>query len=140
MKLNLMPARARAKQPEGPIADLDEIIARPVPFRFAGKIHQLDPITTEDFLLFSNAQAELMRAMQDKETPISAKDLAIKIHRVFGSVCKSLTLADVESMQQAQVAALYQLVLDMVTGQVDFGEGKKKRQKIPLYDIAQASS
>lgn len=142
MKLmNFLPARARAKkQEDGPIADLDEIIAKPVPFRFNGRIHQLDPITTEDFLLFSNAQAELMRVMQDKENPVSAKELAKKIHRVFHSVCKTINLEDVENMQQAQIAALYQLVLDMVMGQVDFGEGKKKRAKIPLYDIARASS
>lgn len=139
MLSKLWPARTRAEQPDGPISDLDEILARPVPFRFKGKIHKLEPITTEDFLLFSSAQTELMKAMSNTY-PISAKELAQKIHRVFSSVCKTITVEDVESMQQAQVAALYQLVLDMITGQIDFGDGKKKRAKIPIYDIARVSS
>lgn len=128
-----------AKQDDGPISDLDAIIVKSVPFRFKGKIHRLDPINLEDFLKFTSAQATLMTAMSNQELQLSAKDLAQKIFNVFSSVCSTLTLDDVLAMEQVQVAALYQLVLDMVTGQVDMGEGKKKRAKIPLYDIVRAS-
>lgn len=135
----LWPARS-AKQPDGPIVDLDAIIAEPVPFRFRGKIHVLEPIDLESFLKFTSAQAELMRTLNDKENPLGADEFAQKMHRLYSSVCKTLTLQDVQKMEQSQVAALYQLVLDLTTGQVDKGDGKKKRTKIPIYDIARASS
>lgn len=135
----LWPARTM-KHPDDPVTDLDAIIAKPVHFQLKGKMHRLEPIVLEDFLKFTNAQASLMRAMSDKETKLSVRELAEKITAVFASVCSTLTVDDVLGMEQAQVAALFQLVMDHVTGQVDFGDGKKKRAKIPIYDIARASS
>ena len=135
--MRFWPARTQA---EGPVADLDAIVADPVPFRFKGKIHILKPIELDNFLRFANAQAEIMRTTGDKESKISTEELAKRYHRVFSAVCDTITVKDVMSMEQVQIAALYQLVIDMVTGQVDMGDGKKKRQKIPLYDIVRASS
>lgn len=130
----------RTAHQDDPIADLDAIVCDPVPFRFNGKIHVLKPIELGDFLRFTNAQSVLMRAASNDEAPITPKELAQKFHSVFSSVCETITIDDVMRMSQVQVAALYQLVIDMVTGQVETGDGKKKRQKIPIYDIARASS
>jgi len=139
--MKLWPARTNAtKLPDGPVTDLDAIIAEPVPFRFRGKIHILEPIQLMDFLRFANAHAELQNSMQSKDK-LSVEVLADKMLAVFQSVCKTITLEDLMKMEQVQVAALYQLVLDMVSGQVDMtGEGKKKRQKINLYDSVQPLS
>lgn len=136
--MKLWPARTQALD-IGPVADLDAIVADPIPFRFKGKIHVLKPIALDDFLKFTNAQAELLRAAND-EVKLSAKELATKYHRLFASVCETISLDDVLGMEQVQIAALYQLIIDMTTGQVDMGDGKKKRAKIPIYDIARASS
>jgi hypothetical protein len=131
---------ARTQNTDGPITDLDAIVAEPVYFRFKAKNHKLEPVSLEDFLKFTNAHDSLMRAIKDPETRLTPHELAEKMHNIFHSVCKTITLQDVLSMEQVQVAAIYQLIIDMVTGQVDMGEGKKKRTKLPIYDIARASS
>ncbi len=142
MKLShLWPARSRHQDETGPVADLDAIVAEPVPFRFKGRIHTLKVVDLEHFLKFTNAQSALMKAAGDqKSSPMTPRDLAIKYHQVINPLCDTITVDDIMSMEQVQIAALYQLITDMVTGQVDFGDGKKKRQKIPIYDIARASS
>lgn len=140
--MKLWPTRTKATQNIGPVADLDAIISEPVPFRFKGRIHYLKPMQLDEFLKFSNAQSTLIAALNataedDKEKRLSGKRLAGMYHAIVASVCDTITLDDILSMEQAQVAALYQLVIDLVTGQVDpTGEGKKKRQKLNLYESA----
>lgn len=124
--MKLWPARTKSKV-DVPVTDLDAIVSESVPFRFQGRIHELKPISLAEYLKFLNAMTEMNAAFQDKEaaTPMTARDLAAKYHAVISAVCDSITLDDVMKMEQAQVAALYQLVIDQVTGQVDQGDGKK---------------
>ena len=136
--MKLWPARTK-KTAGVPITDLDAIIAEPVYFQLKGKIHELQPMSLESFLKFTNAQAALMNLAKE-DGPMTAKSLANKYLSVISSVCSTITIDDILEMEQVQVAALYQLVIDLVTGQVDLGEGKKKRLKIPIYEYAQASS
>lgn len=124
---------ARSQNFDGPVSDLDAIVAAPVSFRFKGKVHTLKPFSLAEFLLFTNAQAHLMQLIKD-ETGVTTQELASRYHKVISSVCSSITIDDILSMEQVQVAALYQLVIDMVTGQVDQGDGKKKRMRLPIYD------
>lgn len=132
----------RSKSMDGPVQDLDAIIAEPVSFRFKGKIHTMKPFSLAEFLKFTNAQSALMSLLKDEGAIITTKDLADRYHKVISSVCPSITVDDILSMEQVQVAALYQLIIDMVTGQVDRGDGevKKKRQKLQIYDSVQPSS
>lgn len=136
--MKMWPARSKAS--DGPVQDLDAIVAEPVSFRFKGKIHTLKPFSLAEFLKFTNAQSALMNLLKDEDTLISSNDLAKKYLAVIGSVCDSITLEDILAMEQVQVAALYQLVIDMVTGQVQQSDGKKKRQKLQIYDSVQHSS
>lgn len=119
-----------------PVTDLDALIAEPVPFRYNGKIHNIKPIALDEFLKFTNAQANLMDAIKKDDVKLTADDLAGRYHSVISSLCDTISLDDVRNMSQPQVAALYQLVIDQVTGQVNTGDGKKKRMKIPLYQSA----
>lgn len=135
--MKLWPARSKAIRDEGPVADLDAIVSDPVSFRFKGKIHVLKPIDLKDFLKFTNAQASLMRSANDPEKRLSAKELAEQYLSVISPLCDTITLDHIMEMEQVQIAALYQLVIDMVTGQVDTGDGKKKRAKLQIYDIVQ---
>ncbi len=130
---------ARTKHTEGPVADLDAIVAEPVPFRFKGKIHKLKPFSLTEFLKFVSAKGNLEKAMSGNAV-ITPQDLAKAYHAVISAVCDTITVADILSMEQVQVAALYQLVIDMVTGQVDAGDGKKKRMRVDLYNSAPRSS
>lgn len=139
--VKLWPARTKAK-PTEPVADLDAIICETISFRYQGKIHTLKPVTLEDFLKFTNAHTVLMQSLTNDEK-ITPRELAERYQKVIGSVCGSITVDDILGMEQVQVAALFQLVIDQMTGQVKTGDGndsKKKRQKIPLYESVQASS
>jgi hypothetical protein len=134
------PTRSQAID-QGPVTDLDAIIAEPVCFKFKGKIHRLNPIDLKDFLKYTNAQAALMRIVNDQEAKLTAQQLGERYLAVISPLCQTITIDDIMSMEQVQVAALYQLVIDMVTGQVDQGDGKKKRRKLhQIYDSVQASS
>ena len=125
---------ARAKKQEGPVTDLDAIVAESVSFRFKGKIHTLHPVDMETFLKFTNAQSTLMRTLNDKENVLTPQALAEKYFEVINPLCSSIQLKDIMDMEQVQIAALYQLIIDMVTGQVPGENDKKKRQKINIYD------
>jgi hypothetical protein len=119
----LWPARTKALE-EAPVADLDAIVAEPVPFRSKGKVHYLKPFSLAEFLKFVNAKGNLEKAMTG--SALTPEHLAHAYHAVIAAVCDTITVDDILSMEQVQVAALYQLVIDMVTGQVDSGDGKKK--------------
>lgn len=121
------------------MADLDALVAEPVRFRYGGKIHELKPMSLEQFLRFSNAQSALMSSVNE-DGPMTARALAEKYHRVISSVCDTISLEDIMGMEQVQVAALYQLVIDLVTGQVQTGDSKKKRRKLEIYESVPLSS
>ena len=135
--MKLWPSRTKAMKEIEPVTDLDVIVSEPVPFRYKGKIHYLKPMQLDEFLKFTNAQAHLMDAIRKEDVKLSAKELADRYFAVISAVCESITIDDIMNMEQAQVAALYQLVIDLVTGQVNQGEGKKKRLKVPLYESVQ---
>ena len=138
--MKLWPTRSKAKQDHQPVADLDAIVNDPVYFRYKGKIHTLKPMSLEQFLRFSNAQSRLMDGLKD-DVKLTAKELAERYLSVISSVCDTILLDDILEMEQVQVAALYQLVIDLVTGQVgSTGDVKKKRERIDIYPSAQVSS
>lgn len=130
---------SRTKHIDGPVADLDAIVAVPVPFRFKGKIHELKPFSLAEFFKFMNAKVSLENVLTGAAPP-TPRDLAKQYHGVVSAVCDTITVEDILSMEQVQIAALYQLIIDMVTGQVDLGEGKKKRLRLDLYDSGQPLS
>lgn len=138
--MKLWPARSnKVTEAQGPITDLDAIVSTPVTFRYKGRIHTLKPMTVEEFLRFTSAQSVLLDTIKD-DAKITPQELANRYHAVIASVCDSITVDDIMGMEQVQVAALYQLVIDLVTGQVDTNDSKKKRVKVQLYDYVQASS
>lgn len=137
--MKLWPARSKFKDIE-PVTDLDAIVAEPVAFRYKGKIHVLKPIRLDEFLKFTNAQAILMEQIRDDKSTMTPRDLAECYHKVIGAVCDTITVDDILSMEQAQVAATYQLIIDLVTGQVKSGDQKKSRQRLPLYESVQPLS
>jgi len=134
--MKLWPARSKHVDP---VVDLDNLIAEKIAFKFKGKIHYLKPISLEEFLRFTNKNSEFLTSLKD-DKEISAKELAMGYLGVINTVCESIGLDDIEEMEQAQIAALYQLIVDTVTGSVETGEGKKKRLRLPIYHSKQATS
>jgi len=138
MLKRLLPTRQAS---QGPIADLDAIVAEAVPFKFQGRVHFIKPITLREFLKFTQANSEFHQRLSS-DGAITSDQLADEYEKVIGSVCDTIKKKHILQMEQAQVAALYQLVIDAVTGQVKTpeDEGKKKRLRIPIYDFVQAPS
>jgi len=106
------------------VSDLDAIIQKTITFRLLGRVHEIRPISTKSYLEYINALAAVIQLSdQDKVTPT---ELIQKYHALVSSVVDSISLSDVESMTQAQVGALFQLIMDTITGKSHV-EGEKKR-------------
>lgn len=125
--------RLRALDTSGPIVDLDAISRDPVPFRFEGKTHFISPISVEEFLRFTNANAAFIERLKS-EKPLTSDELVESYAGVIGSVCPTIEAAHIARMEQAQVAALYQLVIDTVTGRVKTAEAEKKTARLGIYE------
>lgn len=112
------PAKAQYSMPfDGTlVSDLDKMVAEPVPFKWRGEIHFLKPITTKEFMQVSEGMAYLDKCM--KEGKFNPHDLVKGYARVFSSMCDTIGLKEVEDMTQAQIGALYNLVLETVTGKI----------------------
>lgn len=108
---------AREAATEQVVADLDSLIVKPTPFRFNGKIHHIKPISTEVFFSIVNeiAHMETLRKKDD----ITAEELIDGYTRLIGSACDTIKRHDIENMTQAQVGALLQLVLDVVSANTE---------------------
>lgn len=138
--MKLWPARTNQKKSDVEVVtDLDAMLSEPVPFRFNKKVHYLKPVELGAFLKFTNARIALTEEKKDG-SPLTKDELVKRYHDVISSVCDSISYEDIYHMSQTQVAALYQLVIDMITGQVDLGDGKKKRRRADIYNYAEPSS
>jgi hypothetical protein len=119
---NTKPAREAATK--NVVADLDKLIAEPVAFRFNGKAHLIKPITTAEFFKITSELAK-MDALRKKDT-IDNVELIDAYVGLLTAACDTLKREDIENMTQAQVGALFQLVLDCVTGR-SFGASEEKK-------------
>lgn len=127
-----LPARFRAKNRNKSqishnkiVADLDAIKAEPVGFVLHGKEFTIRPLEVETFF---GMLEEYMGLMDLKKLDsITPEQLIEKYHKCFVKVIPDLKRDDVSNMTQQQCAALYELVMDTITGKV-FAEKKKTYQ------------
>ena len=115
------------------VADLDALIEDDVHFKLHGKVHVIKPISSQEFLVFTNNLAKLYE-MQEKEK-ITARELIERYFALVNSICKTVTIEDIENMNQNQIGAMFQLILDSVGGKAqakakDILEMEKKTPKI----------
>jgi hypothetical protein len=114
------------------VSDLDALVAEPIAFKLHGKIFTINPISTLELLKFTNAFAKI-QAINTKSEPITVAELVDAYLEVISSVCPEIERRDIEAMTQAQISALFQLVMDSVVGKahaqpdVESGEGSKKK-------------
>lgn len=122
-KNKVMPTRAQSL-PSGGIlvADLDKLIADPVPFRWNGMVHFIKPISTKEFLSISEGLAMLDKLRRADQ--VTAEELLEGYSKVFSSACETIGRKEIEQMTQAQIGALYQLILDTITGKSHTEEKK----------------
>lgn len=124
--MRLWPARSAKHQEAEVVADLDAMLSEPIAFRFQGKTHIIKPISTAELLKYSNAAFRVSEVMKDeKATHDSVTDAA---YGVISSVCSSITRKDLQKMNQVQVGALLNLVIECVTGKI-YARGEPEAEK-----------
>ena len=103
------------------ISDLDAMVAEKIAFRLHGQTHYIDPISTLTYLKFVNALDKFFESMKSKES--SAEEVIDTCTALMSTVCSSITRKDIETCEQSQLSALFNLVYDSVGGKT---QGKKK--------------
>lgn len=121
--MNLLPGRSQISD-DLVVSDLDKLVSESVAFRFNGDKHLIKPLDTKTFLAVSEAFSRLDRLREKKQ--VTTKDLIEGYTELFKQACSTITQKHVESMTQAQVAALMQLIIDTVRGQ---SQVKKKLEQ-----------
>lgn len=123
---NLKPARNDIPV----VSDLDSMIADSVPFRFAGKIHYIKPISVLEFYQYTQALGKLME-LKDSEK-VTGEELVDCYFNLFKSVCDTITHTDIEKMTTAQAAALFSLTIDCVSGKAHVTQEAEPVKKKPI--------
>ena len=111
------------------VADLDKLIAEPIAFRWNGKVHTIKPLTTKQFFKVTQELAEvdlMARKVKEDRDSVTAERLMEMYANLFASVCDTIGKREVAEMQQAQIGALLNLVIECVTGKVHASDEKKK--------------
>lgn len=108
------------------VSDLDKMISDPIAFKWGGRIHTIKPVTTEQFLKVSEAMLTINQLVQ--KNTLSVEEIIDAYWRVFSAVCDSITKKDVARMTQAQLGALYQIIVETVTGKAHASGEKKTPQ------------
>lgn len=129
------PARSAAAGVDSVVRDLDALIAEPIPFRFSGEVHFIEPITTASLLILLDKFARFDKIARDKA--LSVEHLVDSYLEIFSAACPTIKKHHVENMNQAQASALFQLIFDSCTGraQSERVERKKKLKELEQKDL-----
>lgn len=120
--------KLRPAQPESVVvSDLDRLIREPVSFRLHGRVHEIKPITTEQFLKLADGLGKLdeLKARAMRGERIDERELVEKYHSLFRIACDSLTKEDFMKMQHSQRSALFQIILRACDGTAHIEAEKK---------------
>lgn len=109
------------------VTDLDRLIEEKVGFKWHGKTHVIKPISTELFLKITNENGKL-EALRNIEG-VDQKMVLDAYARIFGAVCDTITIHDVREMTYMQIANLFRLIVECVTGKT-YEDAEKKRQEM----------
>jgi hypothetical protein len=132
-----MPARAQA-QDMSMIVDLDDMLSKPVGFRFRGVLYRVEPVTTETFLRISTHLSEAGQLLQRQKDGEVLTDVQVyEAYQKFIAVLVPTFKVDVlRQMQIPQVHALINLIIKHATGQPmnlgELSEKKKLTLNLPL--------
>lgn len=113
----LMPVRQKySEAAQNAVADLDAILTEPVSFKLHGKSHVINPLSVEKFMVLTAAIVDINELQ--KKSDITPSELIDKYYALMNGVCPSIKRKDIEDMTQQQVAALYEIVMNTITGKI----------------------
>lgn len=109
------------------VSDLDSIVSKSVGFRFEGRIHEIKPLSVQEFIYAANALAACDDLLaRSKKGERMTEDMLLDAYAgVFAVMTESIDRDCVARMTIAQVGALYSLVLECVMGKAVFHAEKK---------------
>lgn len=133
---HLMPARKKEFESTKVVADLDKMVAQRVAFKWNGRTHFINPISTESYLKFVDASANITKCFQQIQdgVPINKHDLYKQYGEIFHLVCETISVEQVYDMTQHQVAALMGLITECVSGKI-FVKEEEEKKKIAQADL-----
>lgn len=122
----IMPART-AHEPVRVVADLDSLIAQPVGFRFKGRVFQIQPVTTRQFMQLADVLGEIQKVTDEQKAgkKIHDEEVYEMYHKYISVLCPEFTLDMLKSMTLVQVGAVMALIMKHATGMTDDVEKKK---------------
>lgn len=124
----LRPARQQRIEDSKVLVDLDRLVSESVGFRLNGKVHTIKPMTTETFFKVANELAKL--SVLRSETEVDQKAVIGGYISLFESVCDTISKKDVYQMSQPQIAALFQQILNCITGTA-YRDDEEKKTPLP---------
>lgn len=134
----LRPARASAEaRGVEVVTDLDALVSRSVAFRFQGETFEIKPLTTGETLAAYNAFSKVDELA--KKSRITGPEILDAYEAIFTTVCPSFKRRHLEKLMPSQLAALFNLVLETVTGRVYSREELQKKTPQQPLSPAQGS-
>lgn len=124
MLFNLKPTRQAKEEETHIVADLDAIDVRPAKFKWDGKIHEIRAVNTFEYLKVTEIFARM--DMLSKRSDFTVQELAEVYADLITSVCDTIKRDDVYKMTNQQIGALFQLILDQVSGRLTKYDAEKK--------------
>lgn len=110
------------------VVDLDRILVEAVSFQFDGRVYEIKPLTTAEFLKVSQRLA-VMDSLRVKKQ-ITDQELIDAYAAFFNSMCHAITKKTVAKMTPQQAAALFQLMVDCVTGKAYSDPDTEKKKPV----------
>lgn len=103
-------------------ADIDAIRTKPYAFQLFDEIHTIQPFTVEKLVEVTSAVAHL-GSMHDRKN--SKEDLLAAYGKLFRETCPTLNRSVLEKMNVAQIAQVYNLILEYIAGKAHIEAEKK---------------
>lgn len=141
----LMPTRDD-RRPTKMIADLDDLISQPIGFKFRGKEYIIEPMTTENFMLVTNAMHELEQILKTKEhSQFNEKEIYKAYYNFVSVLCPTISYYSIKKAKIPQLHALLNLMIRHITGQTapdmvaEEDDLEKKKSQNPVKQNYQSS-
>lgn len=114
----LMPTRGEHK-PVKVIADLDLLVSQPIGFKYLGRDHVIQPMTTANYI-------EVVKALHDMEMIVGKRQddpdfdqdsIYAAYHRFVSALCKTISIEDIKKAKLPQLHALMALMISHIKGE-----------------------
>lgn len=120
------------------VTDLDAILGRTVGVRFNGRVYRIPPLSFQEFLMATNALAELEAL--GKERVVSIEQIRQAYIALFQVCCPEIVNdKKFSELTNQQFAALYKTIFEQLMGKPELDAQKKSQEPQPLMDQTSAS-